>query len=249
MFDDQPIQGAGAVPNNLPLAEPEDMFSRIAEEPVNEPEMPATAVPGVALPTPEPLSSALAMGVLKPKAPSEEVPPASPPPAPSPYPTKGPVLSRIFMAILLIVIIGGVLGAGAWYVYAKFFQSAAVTPSNTVVVPPPSPSPVAPPVAPPVAQPTPPADAPDTIDSKLLFGEPIDSDGDSLDDPREKELGTDPQNWDTDHDGLSDSDEVTIWKTDPQNPDTDGDTYKDGDEVKNGYNPAGSGKIFEPPKP
>jgi hypothetical protein len=88
-----------------------------------------------------------------------------------------------------------------------------------------------------------------TTDTKLLFGEPVDSDGDGLTDDREKELGTDPTNWDTDHDGLSDYDEVTIWKTDPKNPDTDGDTYQDGAEVKNGYNPAGPGKIFEPPTP
>ena len=43
---------------------------------------------------------------------------------------------------------------------------------------------------------------------------------------------TDPANPDTDADGLTDGQEVTIYKTDPLNPDTDGDTLKDGDEVR-----------------
>lgn len=50
---------------------------------------------------------------------------------------------------------------------------------------------------------------------------------------------------DLDCDRLSDIDEVDIWVTDPHNPDTDGDNLLDGDEVNNGYNPSGSGKIFQ----
>lgn len=87
----------------------------------------------------------------------------------------------------------------------------------------------------------------DLADEQILFGEPVDVDADGLDDDREKGLGTDPKHWDSDADQLSDGDEVVIWKTDPLNPDTDGDTYQDGAEVTNGYNPAGPGKIFEPP--
>ncbi len=86
-----------------------------------------------------------------------------------------------------------------------------------------------------------------SFDDSVLFGEAIDADSDNLDNAREQILGTDPANWDTDGDELSDGDEVIIWKTDPLNPDTDGDTYMDGVEVKNGYNPAGDGRIFEPP--
>ena len=89
--------------------------------------------------------------------------------------------------------------------------------------------------------------ATDIIDEQILFGEPIDTDGDGLDDNRERDIGTDPNNWDTDGDGLSDGDEVIIWKTDPLNPDTDGDGYLDGEEVKSGYNPTGPGRIFEIP--
>jgi hypothetical protein len=58
-----------------------------------------------------------------------------------------------------------------------------------------------------------------------------DDDGDGLSNARELELGTDPNNPDTDGDGLTDFEEVTIWGTDPLRRDTDGDTLSDGDEV------------------
>ena len=87
----------------------------------------------------------------------------------------------------------------------------------------------------------------DIVDEQVLFGQPIDKDIDGLDDDREVSIGTDPNNWDSDGDELSDGDEVTIWKTNPLNPDTDGDTFLDGAEIKNGYNPTGEGKLFEIP--
>jgi outer membrane protein OmpA-like peptidoglycan-associated protein len=62
--------------------------------------------------------------------------------------------------------------------------------------------------------------------------EPLDSDGDGLTDEDEINIyKTDPFNRDTDGDGLSDGDEVLIYKTDPLNRDTDGDGLSDGDEV------------------
>ncbi len=42
---------------------------------------------------------------------------------------------------------------------------------------------------------------------------------------------------DTDKDGLSDTDEINVYKTDPQNPDTDGDGFSDGIEVAQGFSP------------
>jgi len=42
---------------------------------------------------------------------------------------------------------------------------------------------------------------------------------------------------DTDGDGLSDVDEITLYHTDPDNPDTDGDGYNDHTEIYNGYSP------------
>ena len=76
----------------------------------------------------------------------------------------------------------------------------------------------------------------------------MDTDGDGLDDDEEAGLGTNPQAMDTDSDGLSDFDEVRIYKTNPIMPDTDGDGFLDGQEVAGGYNPNGSGKLFEIPK-
>lgn len=58
-----------------------------------------------------------------------------------------------------------------------------------------------------------------------------DYDKDGLSNSKEKEIGTDPRNPDTDGDGLNDGEEFHSYKTDPLNPDTDGDGLKDGDEV------------------
>jgi len=72
----------------------------------------------------------------------------------------------------------------------------------------------------------------ENLDDNIIVGQPIDTDNDGLDDVREYDLGTDPLNWDTDLDELSDGDEIIIWKTDPLNFDSDGDTYGDGAEIK-----------------
>jgi len=48
---------------------------------------------------------------------------------------------------------------------------------------------------------------------------------------------------DGDGDGLSDTAEM-FYGTDPTNPDSDADGYSDGDEVKGGFNPMGSGSLF-----
>lgn len=58
-----------------------------------------------------------------------------------------------------------------------------------------------------------------------------DSDRDGLTDIQEASVGTDPNNPDTDGDGLSDGDEVLIYLTNPRNRDTDGDMLSDYDEV------------------
>ena len=48
---------------------------------------------------------------------------------------------------------------------------------------------------------------------------------------------------DSDNDGLPDEAEINTFQTDPHNKDTDGDGYSDGKEVKEGYDPAGEGKL------
>jgi outer membrane protein OmpA-like peptidoglycan-associated protein/opacity protein-like surface antigen len=60
-----------------------------------------------------------------------------------------------------------------------------------------------------------------------------DKDLDGLTKKLEKELGTDPENPDSDGDGLNDGEEVNVYKINPLNADTDGDGIKDGEEVKN----------------
>jgi len=74
----------------------------------------------------------------------------------------------------------------------------------------------------------------------------VDADQDGLADQREVELGTDPQNKDTDADTVSDGDEVLVYSTNPLNADTDGDGYQDGVEIQKGYNPRGAGKCIKP---
>lgn len=58
-----------------------------------------------------------------------------------------------------------------------------------------------------------------------------DDDNDGLSNYLETLLGTDPNNPDTDGDGLTDWDEIYIYETDPLKYDTDGDGISDGDEV------------------
>lgn len=74
---------------------------------------------------------------------------------------------------------------------------------------------------------------------------PIDIDQDGLTDEEEKAAGTDPNNYDSDNDGLFDREEIDIYKSDPLNSDTDADGYTDGQEVKSGYNPIGEGRLNE----
>ncbi|MDZ7798634.1 MAG: hypothetical protein U5L76_03365 [Patescibacteria group bacterium] len=78
----------------------------------------------------------------------------------------------------------------------------------------------------------------------IIKEETDDDDRDGLSNDKEKELGTDIKKADTDSDGLSDYEEVYIYKTDPKNKDTDGDGFSDGEEVDKNYNPNGEGQLF-----
>lgn len=69
-----------------------------------------------------------------------------------------------------------------------------------------------------------------------------DPDRDGLTNDQELQLGSDPNNPDTDGDGLSDKDEVVDYLTNPLKKDTDGDGFDDATEIKKGYNPLGPGK-------
>lgn len=270
MFDDQnspAAGGAGSIPNNLPIGEPDDMFSGTPDTVPLVPEPSVAPQPIEAAP---PLPSAVAAGVLKPKmAVNDTVPravpqPVSPSPAPLPgidngeappnYGVRPPdnVMSEPFggrkvlysvIAVIALIILGG---GGAW-IYFSFInpRQSTVVPTidtNITNIPPTTNNPP-PTTVVPLANPVPITTT--TPDERILFGEPIlDTDGDSLDDTAEKKLGTDYLKWDTDGDALSDGDEVVTWKTDPLKADTDADGYSDSMEIKNGYNPKGPGKLF-----
>gem|GEM_PF-6524094 len=70
-----------------------------------------------------------------------------------------------------------------------------------------------------------------------LSGLNADDDSDGLSNSVEQTQGTNPEDKDTDGDGLLDGEEVNTHNTDPNNPDTDGGGVNDGDEVNNGTNP------------
>lgn len=159
---------------------------------------------------------------------------------------KGPSFARNLLIGIIVLVVAGILGGGTWFIYVSFINPPVADdgfgiPQNNFDL--------SRPIAPEENQDVAEQDiSSDIIDESVLFGEAIDTDGDNLNDDREVELGTDPNNWDTDNDDLSDGDEVLIWKTNPLNIDTDKDSFLDGEEVKNGYNPTGAGKIFEVPQ-
>jgi len=73
--------------------------------------------------------------------------------------------------------------------------------------------------------------------SALVADSSSDADGDGLTNLAEFRHLTDPCRQDTDHDALSDGEEVQIYLTDPLLRDTDGDGYSDGEEVYGGTDP------------
>lgn len=275
MFEeDQPTTQGGNVPGNLPVGEPEDIFG--ATEAADAPAPLAAPAAGEAAEAPAEAArpaTALEAGALRPKTetaapagmfeepltmPPEEpvreagpIGPDVPPPAgaasASPAeisPMKGPSVSRgIMTAIIGGVVLLIVLGGG-WWIYASFVRGGGeklfeAVPPAAPAVEEPAPAGVVSPAAPEVTR--------EAVEATILFGEPIDADADQLDDDLERTIGTDPNNWDTDGDELSDGDEKLVWETDPLNPDTDGDSYPDGQEVRSGYSPTGQGRLFEPP--
>jgi len=248
MFDDQPINNTGSVPNNLPIGEPEDIFSQIdgGEDVAPTVDLPpagsATPPEEISQPVspPEVMSrpSAREAGILQP--PTKQI---AEPPISQMSPARGPVLSQGLMIVVISLVALAIVGGGGWWVYHSFisppkdfFPQTEVNVDNSV--------PVETSVENNSSSTQNNNTTPEQVDNSVLFGEQVDSDDDQLSDDKERELGTDPNNWDSDADGLGDGDEALVWKTNPLNPDTDGDTYLDGAEVKNGYNPLGPGKLF-----
>jgi len=227
MFDDNNPRNS-APPQNLPIKEePTDMFGDLDETQNNEP------------------PNALEAGLLKKKESQEkyDTKPTLMEKGEEVYSVKEPILGKIILIVLIGVLLAGIAIGGFW-LYDNFLnnKNKVIVIDETKKVETSTPEVVVPAV--PEVEVTS-SDA--TVDMQIdevLFGEPVDTDKDGLDDVREKELGTDPKVSDTDKDSLIDGDEVIIWKTNPLNPDTDGDSYLDGEEINNGYSPLGPGKIF-----
>lgn len=78
----------------------------------------------------------------------------------------------------------------------------------------------------------------------VITPEILDSDHDGLSDTEERDAGTLTDQADSDNDGLNDREELRTFGTQPLTPDTDGDGFLDGDEIRNGYNPRGPGQLF-----
>lgn len=242
MFDDNSLEKPGQVPGNLPTNEPDDILA-------------GADVGGDS-------ASALEAGVLRPKT---EMPPTNPdktmgasgnftglppeldsraPDVSEPEPATGHRTLTLVLLVLVLVIVGG----GGFWVYANFVKAPATVSPEPVITQP------AKTETTPVQNTEPEQTVTQdttvivstTLEDSILEGQPLDTDADGLTDDQEKEKRTDPLSWDTDGDLLSDGDEVNTWQTNPLVADTDGDSYKDGDEIRNGYNPKGPGKLFQP---
>lgn len=164
------------------------------------------------------------------------VPKAAPQPAmPQPTPQPAPVAAHVFvdkaqaelfkrtsltivqkigLVVLTIAVLGALVGGGIWlYFKLQPFSDTTSSQNNN-----------------------------NAVNSNVPLQE-LDSDRDGLRDIDERRYGTDPNKADTDDDGLTDYQEVTIYKTNPLKADTDGDGYTDSEEVTNGYDPNGTGKL------
>lgn len=245
MFENKSAEAAQP-PANLPI-EPVDMFNETDNSG-------AAGAGGTPL---EKIPDALGSGMLKkklsldPSTLTSEL--ASSRPSPMPAPVSSPRVGLVLAIVVGGILLGGV-GYGAWWLF-KGNTTTIQKPITTLVknnVPVVAPATatlkdslqvVLKTTTTPLAASVTTKEASQIKSEDILFGQTLDSDHDGLTDSQEKTLGTDPFKADTDGEGLTDGDEVLIWKTDPLNPDTDGDGYSDGLEVKGGFNPLGPGRL------
>ncbi|OGH71604.1 MAG: hypothetical protein A2921_02075 [Candidatus Magasanikbacteria bacterium RIFCSPLOWO2_01_FULL_43_20b] len=134
-----------------------------------------------------------------------------------------------FLFIAIIAIIIAALGVGGWYFLLRDKKNdinAVITKNEKTETAPAKPE----------------VDA-GTLELLKKFAD--DQDRDGIKDEEEKAQGLNPNEFDSDFDGLSDKLEIEKWKTDPLKKDTDGDGFGDGKEIIRGYNPLGAGKLEE----
>lgn len=201
--------------------EPKDMFSGIDDT--------KSATPSQAMPQLTP----------PPAAPIAPPPSALPPAAAVAIPARHSRGGLIAILLLVAILIGG---AGAFALY-RFSQSVSPVPSDDAVAPVGFDAESEEEGKGNVSEDT---DTGSILDTATQF---LDSDGDGLENSRELELGTLVGKPDSDSDGLGDKEEVEVYKTNPLLADTDVDGFADGVEVRNGYNPAGDGKLYNVPTP
>lgn len=122
-------------------------------------------------------------------------------------------------------------GGGGTIIYGDISTGpgyTVITPATVETAPLPAPVPAEPAPAPAsVAEPA--AEAPGPVDTAVATS--TDLDADNMPDDQEWDLGLDPNNADSDGDGVADGDELNIYGTDPVAWDTDGDGVADGEEL------------------
>ncbi len=164
-----------------------------------------------------------------------------------PYRAPVPKGAKLLRKIIVIVIILAVIIFGAYYLYGIMTSPVVDSEINNV---PADTQPIQEEDLPPVIEPEEKKEDIIATNTPLIVEEEskpdfliLDLDEDGLNGEEEIELGTNINKADTDDDGLTDWQEVTIYNTDPLQADSDGDSYSDGNEVENGYNPLGEGKL------
>lgn len=233
MFD-QPPTNLPTVPGAAP-AEPPHSASPMAQAPIVpapvaapvKPAEPEDMFAGV-----EPVSTpqrSVGLGTMPPSSSHLGMPPEEM--------HRGGGVRKMILALVAVVVVGGV-GYG---VYAYWDQLLPSTPEAALTT---------------TSEPTTidrtSTEVPTTTIEQLPAAptdSTLDTDGDTVTDAKEAELGINPNSPDTDGDELYDGDEVNLFRTNPLQSDTDADGYSDGAEVKAGYNPNGAGRLFNVPNP
>lgn len=255
MFDDKNLPSSGQIPPNLPINEPDDMLA-----PTEGSEVPSALDAGILRPkSAEPADPANFPPAARPalSVPSAPASPSRPPVdnfsglppefenQTAPEAAHGGGNRGALTAIIIFVVLLIVGGGGLW-IYLSFVRNSDAQPAPVVTPAQPTPAPAPAPAPTPTPAPEAAPVATTSLENQILDGRPLDTDNDGIPDEEEKRSATDSLNWDTDGDGLSDGDEIYTWKTDALKADTDADGYKDGEEIRNGYNPRGPGKLFDP---
>lgn len=161
--------------------------------------------------------------------------PATPPPASvSPAPVTPVPPRRAMSPVWLSVLGGGLLAVVAGLGFFFWNRSAVNLPTPAIVATATAAPVVEVETTQPAATATPASDSAATA-TAMWQGE--DADGDGLTNAAELDLGTGPDQPDSDQDELADGDEINRFNTDPLKADSDGDGLPDSVEMRQGLNP------------